>query len=43
PLVIRLVGTMEEEGQRILRDAGIEVLRGMEEAAERAASIARGG
>ena len=42
PLVIRLVGTMEEEGQRILRDAGIEVLRGMEEAAERAVAIAGG-
>jgi len=40
PMVIRLVGTNEEEGRRILMDAGIQVLDSMEEAAKRAVEIA---
>ena len=41
PMVIRLVGTNEEEGKRILTEAGIHVLESMEEAAQRAVEIAR--
>jgi succinyl-CoA synthetase beta subunit len=41
PMVIRLVGTNEEEGKRILTEAGIHVLDSMEEAARQAAEIAR--
>jgi succinyl-CoA synthetase beta subunit len=40
PMVIRLVGTNEEEGKRILTEAGIHVLENMEEAAQRAIEIA---
>jgi succinyl-CoA synthetase beta subunit len=44
PMVIRLVGTNEEEGKKILTDAGIHVLESMDEAAQRAVQIvARGG
>jgi succinyl-CoA synthetase beta subunit len=43
PMVIRLVGTNEEEGKRILMDAGIEVLESMEEAAQRAVEISKEG
>lgn len=43
PLVIRLVGTNEEEGKRILTEAGIHVLESMEEAAQRVVEIAKGG
>jgi succinyl-CoA synthetase beta subunit len=43
PMVIRLVGTNEEEGKRILIDAGIAVLESMEEAAQRAVQVARQG
>jgi succinyl-CoA synthetase beta subunit len=39
-MVIRLVGTNEEEGKRILTEAGIHVLESMEEAAQRAIEIA---
>jgi succinyl-CoA synthetase beta subunit len=39
PMVIRLVGTNEEEGKRILTDAGIQVLESMDEAAQRAVQI----
>jgi succinyl-CoA synthetase beta subunit len=35
PMVVRLVGTNEEEGKRILAEAGIQVLDSMEEAASR--------
>lgn len=42
-IVIRLVGTNEEEGRRILADAGIHVLDSMEEAAKRAVETARAG
>ncbi len=41
PVVIRLVGTNEEKGRRILKEAGIQVLGSMEEAAERAVEIVR--
>lgn len=40
PMVIRLVGTNEDEGKQILTDAGIQVLESMEEAAKRAVEIA---
>lgn len=43
PMVIRLVGTNEEEGRRILTDAGVHVLDSMEEAAERAVGIVKSG
>jgi succinyl-CoA synthetase beta subunit len=43
PVVVRLVGTNEEEGGRILTEAGIHVLDSMEEAAKRAVEIARTG
>jgi succinyl-CoA synthetase beta subunit len=43
PIIIRVVGTNEEEGKRILRDAGMHVLDNMEEAAEKVVEIARGG
>jgi succinyl-CoA synthetase beta subunit len=39
PMVVRLVGTNEAEGRRILTDAGIPVLDSMEEAAEKAVKI----
>ncbi len=42
PLVVRLVGTNQREGQKILADAGISVLDSMEEAAKQAVEIARG-
>jgi succinyl-CoA synthetase beta subunit len=42
PFVVRLVGTNEGEGRRILEEAGIPVLDSMEAAAEHAAKIARG-
>lgn len=41
PMVIRLVGTNEEEGKRILTEAGIHVLESMEEAAQNAVEISR--
>lgn len=41
PIVIRLVGTNEEDGRRILTDAGIQVLSSMEEAAEKVVEIAK--
>jgi succinyl-CoA synthetase beta subunit len=43
PMVIRLVGTNEEEGKRILTEAGIPVLDSMEEAAQRAVEISQHG
>jgi succinyl-CoA synthetase beta subunit len=39
PMVIRLVGTNEEEGKRILKEAGIHVLESMEEAAQKVVEI----
>jgi succinyl-CoA synthetase beta subunit len=41
PIVVRLVGTNEEEGKRILAEAGIHVLDSMEEAAIRVVEIAK--
>jgi succinyl-CoA synthetase beta subunit len=41
PFVIRLVGTNEEEGKRILHQAGIDVLDSMEDAAKRAVQVAK--
>ena len=41
PIVIRLTGTNEKEGQRILRDAGIPFEISMEEAAEKAVEICK--
>jgi len=43
PIVIRLVGTNEEEGRRILTEAGIHFLDSMEEAAVKAVEIAKTG
>ncbi len=43
PMVIRLVGTNEKEGRRILTDAGIHVLDSMEEAARKAVDIVESG
>lgn len=43
PMVIRLVGTNEEEGKRILTGAGIHVLESMEEAAQRVVEISSRG
>jgi len=43
PMVIRLVGTNEEVGRRILTDAGIHVLDSMEEAAQKSVEIIRMG
>jgi succinyl-CoA synthetase beta subunit len=40
-MVIRLVGTNEEEGKRILTEAGIHVLESMEEAAQRVVQITK--
>jgi succinyl-CoA synthetase beta subunit len=42
-MVIRLVGTNEAEGKKILTEAGIDVLESMEEAAQRAVQIAEKG
>ncbi|MEM0057593.1 MAG: ADP-forming succinate--CoA ligase subunit beta [Candidatus Bathyarchaeia archaeon] len=39
PIVIRLVGTNEEEGKRILTEAGIQVLDSMEEAAKQVVEL----
>ncbi|MEW6547620.1 MAG: ADP-forming succinate--CoA ligase subunit beta [Bacillota bacterium] len=43
PLVVRLVGTNEEQATRVLQEEGIAVLRHMEEAAARAVELARAG
>jgi succinyl-CoA synthetase beta subunit len=40
PVVVRMMGTNEEEGRRILKDAGIDTLGSMEEAAELAVKLA---
>ena len=42
PLVVRLVGTNQLEGQKILSDTGVNVLGSMEEAAKRAVELAAG-
>jgi len=43
PTVIRLVGTNEDEGKRILTEAGVHVLESMEEAAQRIIEISKHG
>jgi len=42
-MVIRLVGTNEEEGRRVLTEAGVHVLDSMEEAAMRAVELVKSG
>ena len=42
PLAVRLVGTNEKEGQKILADAGVSTLDNMEEAAKLAVKFAEG-
>ena len=41
PIIVRLVGTNEEEGKRILAEAGIQVLDSMEEAASHVVEIVK--
>ncbi|MCW4010997.1 MAG: ADP-forming succinate--CoA ligase subunit beta [Candidatus Bathyarchaeota archaeon] len=41
PTVVRLVGTNEEEGKRILADAGMPVFDSMEQAAQKAVEFAK--
>jgi succinyl-CoA synthetase beta subunit len=43
PLIVRLVGTNEKEGQKILRAGGVYAMDSMEEAAKRAVKLAEGG
>lgn len=43
PVSIRMLGTHEEEGKRMLRDAGFKVYETMEEAAEEAVKLAGSG
>jgi succinyl-CoA synthetase beta subunit len=43
PLVVRLVGTNQQEGQKILADIGVSALNSMEEAARQAVKIASRG
>ena len=40
PIVIRLTGTHEEEGTKILQEAGLQVLKTMEDAAQKSVEIA---
>ncbi len=42
PIVVRMTGTNEEEGRRLLKEAGIDDLDTMEAAAERVVALARG-
>ena len=42
PVVVRMMGTNEEEGTRILKEEGIDTLDSMEEAAERAVRLTGG-
>ncbi|RLE72741.1 MAG: ADP-forming succinate--CoA ligase subunit beta [Thermoprotei archaeon] len=42
PVVVRMIGTREEEGKRILENEGIHVLDSMEEAARIAVELAKG-
>ncbi len=41
PLVIRMVGTNEEEGQELLNEAGIPFLKTMEDAAQKVVELAK--
>lgn len=42
PMVIRMVGTNEEEGQKLLEEAGIPFLKTMEEAASKVVELVKG-
>lgn len=42
PIIVRMMGTKEKEGRQILKDAGIDTLDTMEEAAEQAVRLAGG-
>lgn len=42
PLVVRLVGTNEEEGVRLLKEQGIEAYSSVEEAASKVVALSRG-
>ena len=42
PVIVRMMGTNEEEGKRLLHSAGIETDDTMEEAAQKAVKLARG-
>jgi succinyl-CoA synthetase beta subunit len=42
PIVVRMMGTKEEEGKAILKENGIDTLDSMEEAAEKAVKLAGG-
>ena len=42
PIVARIVGTAEEEGRKILQEAGIPLFESMDEAAKEAVRIAKG-
>jgi len=42
PLVIRLVGTNQEEGRRLLEAAGLTVVDSMDEAARKVVAAAKG-
>jgi succinyl-CoA synthetase beta subunit len=42
PLIVRIIGTREEEAEKILREAGIEFYREMEEAIKKAVSTVKG-
>jgi succinyl-CoA synthetase beta subunit len=42
PIVVRMMGTNEEDGKRLLHGAGIETNDTMEEAAQKAVNLARG-
>ncbi|MFW6109665.1 MAG: succinate--CoA ligase subunit beta, partial [archaeon] len=42
PIVVRMMGTNEEEGKQILRENGIDSLDSMEEAAEKTVKLAGG-
>lgn len=41
PLVVRMVGTNEEEGKKLLEDIGIKTYDSMEEAAQKAVETSR--
>ncbi|HXX88010.1 MAG TPA: hypothetical protein VEH86_06165, partial [Candidatus Acidoferrum sp.] len=43
PMVIRLVGTNEKEGKKILREAGLHAFDSMEEAARQIVEFSREG
>lgn len=43
PLVVRLMGTNQEEGVRLLQEAGIQAYSSMDEAAERVVALSKGG